>query len=193
MTDSQLVRSYLGGDASAFEELVNRHGSAVLSFLVHLTGDRDRADDLFQETFLKALDSLGHYRDRQKLRSWLIKIAHRTALDDMKRVGRRASRVSVDSEAVPAASGPARLPDAAFEERERLEMVFAAVTALPEKQRRVFLLRQQGDLTFREIAELTEQPLGTVISQMGYAVKHLRMRFNPPLADPEVQENGNQA
>ena len=178
-SDERLMRRFQAGDARAFEVLVRRHRSAIWNFLLRHVGDRARAEDLLQETLLRAVKASGEWVDRAKVTTWLFTIARNLATDEVRRaVHRRAEpldgrddegRAPIDR---AAAEDPS--PEAVAEGvllRPRLE---AALAALPEEQREVFLLREQGGLGFREIAEVTGVPENTVKSRMRYALERLQ-------------------
>jgi RNA polymerase sigma-70 factor (ECF subfamily) len=171
---------FQAGDARAFEVLVRRHRTPVFSFLLRLTGDRGRAEDLCQETFLKVVKASAGWEERAKFATWLFAIARNLAVDEARRMAfRRAepldagkARDDAPPRPEPASDDPApdRLADAALV-RPRLE---AALQALPPEQREVFLLREQAGLKFAEIAEVTGTPENTVKSRMRYALEALR-------------------
>src|SRR6266540_3246303 len=167
---------FQAGDVRAFEELVRRHRTPLFSFLLRLTGDRGRAEDLCQETFLRAVRAAERWEPRALFRTWLYAVARNQAFDD----ARRAPAASED----PA---PDRAAEAALV-RPKLE---AALAALPAEQREVFLLREHAGLRFHEIAEVTGVPENTVKSRMRYALEALRAKLEAlgvgPGADGEAR------
>ena len=178
-SDERLMLRFRAGDARAFEVLVRRHRTPVFSFLLRLTGDRGRAEDLCQETFLKVVKASAGWEERARFTTWLFAIARNLAVDEARRMAfRRAEPLGPadpDGErrrAEPAAEDPPpdRAADAALV-RPKLE---AALQALPPEQREVFLLREYSGLRFAEIAEVTGTPENTVKSRMRYALEALR-------------------
>jgi RNA polymerase sigma-70 factor (ECF subfamily) len=167
------------GDARAFEVLVRRHRTPVFSFLVRLVGERTRAEDLLQETFLRVVRAAPGWEERARFSTWLYGIARNLAIDESRRAAFR--RAEPLDRPAPGEDPPiARVasddppPDRAAESallRPRLE---AALASLPAEQREVFLLREQAGLPFREIAEVTGTPENTVKSRMRYALEGLR-------------------
>ncbi len=169
---------FKAGDARAFEVLVRRHRTPVFSFLLRLTGDRGRAEDLCQETFLKVVKASAGWEERARFTTWLFAIARNLAVDEARRVAFRRTEPLE-----PADPGEHRRTEAAAEDpppdraaeaalvRPKLE---AALQALPPEQREVFLLREYSGLRFAEIAEVTGTPENTVKSRMRYALEALR-------------------
>ncbi len=168
---------FQAGDARAFEVLVRRHRTPVFSFLLRLTGDRGRAEDLCQETFLKVVKASAGWQERARFTTWLFSIARNLAVDEARRMSfRRAEPLDAGPGEPPRpeptsdAPAPDALADAALV-RPQLE---AALAALPPEQREVFLLREHAGLRFAEIAEVTGAPENTVKSRMRYALEALR-------------------
>ena len=175
-SDERLMLRFQSGDVRAFEELVRRHRTPVFSFLLRLTGDRGRAEDLCQETFLRLVRAAGSWEPRALLRTWLYQVARNQAVDEARRQAFRRAE-PLDDPARAAEPSPHPGPDAAAEGallRPKLEV---ALAALPEEQREVFLLREHAGLRFAEIAEVTGVPENTVKSRMRYALESLRARL----------------
>ena len=173
-SDDALFERYRNGDATAFEQLLARHQSALFGFLVRMEGNRALAEDLFQETWLRVVRESQRYRAEQKFSCWLFTIANRLAIDELRR-RKRWNTVSVDDdEAV--VTLPANGPSAAEEtdRRRTLSRIEAAVATLQPALRQVFLLREHGGVSFKEVAAITGAPLGTVLWRMSAALKHLR-------------------
>jgi RNA polymerase sigma-70 factor (ECF subfamily) len=174
-SDERLMLRFQGGDVRAFEELVRRHRTPVFSFLFRLTGDRGRAEDLCQETFLRVVRAAAAWERRAAFRTWLFSVARNQAVDEARRqVFRRAQPL----EDPPSAAASDDLPPDRQAEgallRPKLE---AALAALPDEQREVFLLREHAGLRFHEIAEVTGVAENTVKSRMRYALEGLRARL----------------
>ncbi len=174
-SDERLMLRFQGGDARAFEVLVRRHRTPLFSFLHRLTGDRGRAEDLCQEAFLKVVRASGTWEPRARFQTWLYAIARNQAVDEARRQAFRRAEPLEGCAAEAASEDPP--PDGLAEGallRPRLE---AALAALPEEQREVFLLREYAGLRFPEIAEVTGVPENTVKSRMRYALEALRERL----------------
>jgi RNA polymerase sigma-70 factor (ECF subfamily) len=185
MTDAELIANYQKGDADAFETLLRRHQDALYTFLLRLTGAPDRADDLFQETFLRVLKQLPKYREEGIFHHWLFRIAHNVARDSKRRESVRLRNVITDDRLVDVAIGTYLRQDEETEERDLMRRVEHALLELPEDQRRVFLLRTHGHMSFREIAEQERVSISTVTSQMRYAVAKLKPILRPLFEEPD--------
>jgi RNA polymerase sigma-70 factor (ECF subfamily) len=175
-SDERLMLRFQGGDVRAFEELVRRHRTPVFSFLLRLTGDRGRAEDLCQETFLRAVRASAGWQPRALFRTWLYAVARNQAVDEARRQAFRRTE-PLDDPARRAEASDEPSPDRAAEAAELRPKLEAALAALPPEQREVFLLREHGGLRFHEIAEVTGVPENTVKSRMRYALEALRTRL----------------
>jgi RNA polymerase sigma-70 factor (ECF subfamily) len=181
-TDEQLMRRYQRGEARAFEVLMRRHRTPIHGFLCRLTGERARAEDLLQETFLRVVKGAAGWEPRASVRTWLFTIARNLAADEARRrVFRETEPLDAPRDGAPAPAArvadEARAPDDAAGDalvRPRLE---AALSALPPEQREVFLLREHAGLSFPEIAEATGANENTVKSRLRYALLALRDRL----------------
>jgi RNA polymerase sigma-70 factor (ECF subfamily) len=172
-SDERLMLRFQAGDVRAFEELVRRHRTPVFSFLLRLTGDRGRAEDLCQETFLRLVRASAGWEPRALLRTWLYQVARNQAVDEARRQAfRRAEPLDDPARGVEPSPDPG--PDAAAEGALLRPKLEAALAALPEEQREVFLLREHAGLRFAEIAAVTGVPENTVKSRMRYALEALR-------------------
>ncbi len=183
-SDERLMLRFQAGDVRAFEVLVRRHRTPVFSFLVRLTGDRARAEDLCQEVFLKVVKASGGWEERARFQAWVYAIARNLAVDEARRAALRRSE-PLDAPAAAARASDDPGPDrgaAAALVRPKLE---AALAALPPEQREVFLLREYAGLRFAEIAEVTQAPENTVKSRMRYALEALRARLAALGVGPE--------
>jgi RNA polymerase sigma-70 factor (ECF subfamily) len=171
-TDSELIRRCRQGDTRAFDELYQRCRLPLYSYLNRLVPGRSHvADDLFQQTWVKVLENLERYSEQQRFMSWLFRIAHNVAIDQLRQDFRHESVEVTEAMAVDE-SVPWESMD-----RQILAAAVKQVTAsLAPAQREVLLLRQQG-ISFRDIAEIQQTNINTVLGRMHYAVKHLRRRL----------------
>lgn len=177
VADSELVERYRNGDTRAFETLVHRYQRQIFTFLLRYVGDREAAEDLVQDTFTQVIEKLQSYEERGRFSSWLFRLANSLAVDEWRKRERRPEDLS--EAALEHAIDSGERPGDALEQADIKREVYRALAVLPEPQRRVFLLRQHSDLKFREIADITGEPLNTVLSHMRYAVTRLRgeLRF----------------
>ncbi len=182
-TDEELVAQYVErGDQRAFRVLVERHQERLFGYLMGMVRDREVANDLFQETFFRVISALNNQRGGYEMQgrwlAWTMRIARNAALDHLRS---RKKWVDVDGRAAEDdASFWDALPDdgvAADEQIHRLEqseLLDACIERLPPEQREVLLMRQEAELTFREIAELTDCSINTALGRMRYALLNLR-------------------
>lgn len=172
-TDAELVSDYLAGDDAAFTVLYGRYERQLFSYIYRFAGERRKAEDLFQQTWLKMINGLSGYEERRKFSSWLFGIAHNCCIDEL----RRASRKNEDCSPMDDAAGFRENrpdPEETLLFRERADLLNQALQRLPEEQKTVVLLRLKADLPFKEIAEITNCSLNTVLGRMHYAVRNLR-------------------
>jgi RNA polymerase sigma factor (sigma-70 family) len=158
--DQPLVRAAIGGDLHAFEQLVERHRDVVFRVVMRFVGSDHEAEDLTQDTFLRAFHRLERYRGEAPFRTWLLRIAHNTAVTYVTRSGRVATHpldVGVD-EAHVAPGTPAEQ----LELRERRERLDKKLKGLGRMHRTVLVLRDIEGLSYEEIARITDTPLGSV-------------------------------
>jgi RNA polymerase sigma-70 factor (ECF subfamily) len=166
------VTQALAGSQAAFEQIVRRYQRPVIGFLARMTGNRALAEDLAQETFLKAFRSLAAFDTTRRLSSWLLRIAHNTAIDAL----RRSQLPTVPLEPRPgrAAAGPAApaLPDPA-EQGALARALDTALARLRPEYRAAIALRYDEDLSFEEIGRVLGIPEATARSHVHRARKEL--------------------
>ena len=178
LSDRVLLNNYLLGDRSAISELIERHSRRVRSYIGIMVKDDAVADDIFQETFIKAVKVIdeGGYTDSGKFLSWILRIAHNRVLDHFRR--EKSSRQINEKEAGYDVLGTLRFAENTIEDRivhnELMETVRGLVEELPEDQREVVRLRYYSQLSFQEIAEQTEVSINTALGRMRYALINLR-------------------
>lgn len=177
--DQLLLRSFIEGDESAITTLVERHRKRVYNYILMLTKDRQTADDLFQETFIKVIDSLrsGRYAENGRFISWVLRIAHNIVIDHF-RSGKKPVRIVPGEEAGYDLLNNRKLADETIEEvliHEQIEQdVRDLIDRLPSEQREVVVLRHYFDLSFKEIAQRTGVSINTALGRMRYALINLR-------------------
>lgn len=156
--DADLVRRTTRGELTAFEELVDRHRPVVVRVAAGIVGPED-AEDVSQDAFLRAFHRLERFRGEAPFRSWLLRITHNAALDHLAR--RRPEPVDPQTFDASAESS-ARPPAERLEVRERIERLQRKLHGLSYEHRAVLVLRDAEGLSYEEIADITDSPLGTV-------------------------------
>jgi RNA polymerase sigma-70 factor (ECF subfamily) len=173
-----LVRRYLRGDAGAFGQLVERYTSALFNLAYRLTQDRGEAEQIVQDSFLRALGALGRVRTDQPLKPWLLQItlnlcrslhAHRRALT--------FSELALEDHETFDVADESPLPQEWAERSETRELVRRAIAELPAAYRAVLTLRYNEDLSYEDIAGVLELPINTVRTHLYRAKDQLRIRL----------------
>ena len=178
LSDQVLLNHYLSGDRSAMSQLIERHSRRVRDYINMMVKDRDVADDIFQETFIKAVRVIdeGRYTDIGRILSWILRIAHNQVIDHF-RAERQDKSVS-ESEAGYDMLGTLKLAERTVEDAmvsEQIERdVRGLVELLPAEQREVVMMRYFSGLSFKEIAEQTNVSINTALGRMRYALINLR-------------------
>jgi len=178
VNDQELVQAYIKGDQSAIEILINRHRSKVYTYILLTIKNQPLAEDLFQETFIKVIQSLraGKYRDNGRFLSWVIRIAHNLIIDHFRKE-KQMNSVSNDDSEVDLFNSK-KLSDSNIEELIVNSQIKAEIRTLinelPNDQREVVLLRHYGGLSFKEIADQTDVSINTALGRMRYALINLR-------------------
>lgn len=189
------------GDARAFETLVRRHRAPVFNFILRFSGNRARAEDILQDTWIKVVRSSPEYEPKARFKTWLYTIARNLCVDSARKEAYRvADSLEGDGRATEDGKGPspaqhahdggASQPDRHAFNREVRPLLESAVTRLPEEQREVFLLRELSGLSFKEISEATGTPENTVKSRMRYALEALRKHLSAAGVDGDLGEGG---
>ncbi len=170
------LRKAVKGDQDAWRQLVGEYSGRVYGLLLRQCGNADLAEEITQATFVKVAGKIDQYHERGRFEPWLFRIAINRLRDEMRRRKRHAMSIDFDStppEALGVTSkGPA--PEDALDQQERVDALLAAVGKLPEADRTLLEMRYTADLTFAQIAEVLEEPLGTVLARGHRALKKLR-------------------
>lgn len=180
-SDEQLIVMIKKGDSYSMEILIERYQKPVFNFALRLIGDKPNAEDITQETLIKVIKSLPSYKPKN-FRSYVYRIASNTAYDKMRE---QKTAISFDNEfngeeedlpglkeIIPDVSAPQ--PEQSLIRSETEDLISRMLSRLPYEQRRVFILREFSDLSFKEIAETCGCSLNTVLSRMHYCVKKLK-------------------
>ncbi|HPX98975.1 MAG TPA: sigma-70 family RNA polymerase sigma factor [Bacteroidaceae bacterium] len=178
MTDDMLVGLYSDGDGKAFEILLNRYKDKLYSYIMFVVRNRDLADDIFQETFVKVIVTLqrGGYTCNGKFGAWITRIAHNLIIDGF-RQERNENTVRNDEREYDLFND-ARLSDSNIEDNmineQTLRDVRRLMDMLPDNQREVVFMRYYQDLSFKEIADITGVSINTALGRMRYALINMR-------------------
>lgn len=178
MSDQELLTSYLAGNKEAISCLIERHSSRVYDYIRMMVKDRELADDIFQETFIKVVKVIdeGRYKENGKFLSWVMRIAHNQVIDHFR--AEKQNKNINESTAGYDIIGTQRLTTRSIEDQmvgEQIEEdVRRLVELLPEEQKEVVRLRYYGGLSFKEIADQTEVSINTALGRMRYALINLR-------------------
>lgn len=178
LTDEQLVAQYAKGTNEAFDALLLRHKTNLFGYIIQRVKDRDLADDIFQETFVKAITTIrqGRYNEEGKFSAWICRIARNLIVDYFRQEKTEAS-VSTDDGTVDRLNRK-ELADETVEDAiidlQIEEDVRRLVGQLPQEQRRVLEMRYYEGLSFKEIAEQTGVSINTALGRMRYAILNMR-------------------
>ena len=170
---AELVARARGGDRSAFSELVCLHGQGVMNVIYRMCGDAQVAEDAAQETFLQAWLHLASYRPQTSLRNWLYRIAFNAATDIL----RREKRILPNAIEDLALRDLQPTPEALLFQSERTALIQKAILSLPDASRAVLILREYEEMSYYEIADTLDIPVGTVMSRLNYARKTLKEKL----------------
>jgi RNA polymerase sigma-70 factor, ECF subfamily len=173
VNEAELVIRAQGGDRNAFSELVCIHAQGVLNVIFRMCGNTQVAEDAAQETFIRAWSHLGSFRVDSSLRNWLYRIALNTATD-MLRKEKRILPGDVDDFQL---ADPQLGPEGIYLQEERTALMQAAIQSLPDASRAVLVLKEYEGLSYREIADALDIPIGTVMSRLNYARRVLKEKL----------------
>ena len=197
-SDESLVAAYLeNNDEQAFRLLVERHQERVFGYLMGMVRDRSVANDLFQETYLRVISALqkrrGSYDHQGRWLGWVLRIARNAALDHL-RARKKWTDVDASSEEEGlsywdrlATDDPAQ--DEQLQRAEQGELLEECIEKLSPEQREVLLLRHEAELTFKEIAQLTDCSINTALGRMRYALLNLRRLMSESAHDHVAKVN----
>lgn len=178
VSDQKLLNCYLSGDRNAISQLIERHSRRVRDYIQMMVKDGDVADDIFQETFIKAVRVIdeGRYTDNGRFLSWILRIAHNQVIDHFR--AQKQNRQLNEAEAGYDVLGTLRLAERTVEDEIVCEQIASdvrrMVELLPDEQREVVMMRYYSGLSFKEIAEQTGVSINTALGRMRYALINLR-------------------
>ena len=177
-TDYELITRFIKGEQSCFEDLIHRHKNKVFAYISLYIRDQALAEDIFQDTFLKVIQSVksGKYYDNGKFVSWVMRIAHNLIIDHFRRV-KQMNTVSNDNYESDIFNS-VKFADSTIEDdmiKHQIQKdIRKMITQLPDDQKEVVILRHYAGLSFKEIAEITDVSINTALGRMRYALINLR-------------------
>jgi RNA polymerase sigma-70 factor (ECF subfamily) len=176
-TDNELVSRFIKGDDSALQSLIVRHEKKIYTSIYLLVKDRDLADDIFQDTFIKVINTLrsGNYNEEGKFLSWVLRIGHNLVIDYFRSLKRMPLVHDTEEYSI---FDTLPLLDENVEDKLIAEQIHTQVRSLIEElpldQREVVIMRHFGNMSFKEIAECTNVSINTSLGRMRYALINLR-------------------
>ena len=177
LSDQDLIQHYLNGNERAFEVLLNRHKTKIFTSIYLFTRDNEVAEDIFQEVFIKIIDTLrkGKYNHEGKFLQWALRIAYNMCVDQFRR-SKRQTQVSPSEtfdvlNVIQASDDNMEQTMIKVQGTNRIQ---ALVDQLPPEQREVVILRHYADMSFKEISQLTRVSINTALGRMRYALINLR-------------------
>jgi RNA polymerase sigma factor (sigma-70 family) len=176
-TDHELIHNFQDGDLNALETLVLRHKDKMYTSILFLVKDKYLAEDIFQDVLIKIIDTIrgGRYTEEGKFLPWAMRIAHNLCVDHFRKVKRTPSiKTSDDRDIFEVISFTEEGADEKMMKRQSHERVRQMLDLLPEDQREVIILRHYADLSFKEIASLTNCSINTALGRMRYGLINLR-------------------
>jgi len=181
ISDSELVSLYVSGDEEAFKELLLRHKNRVFTTINLIVKDRYLAEDLLQETFIKAVKTIksGKYNDEGKFLPWILRIGHNLAIDTFRRSKRYPTVLMEDGsnifDTLDFAVAPVEDKQVTQDSINKLKH---HIQELPESQKQVLIMRSYLEMSFKEIAEATGVSINTALGRMRYALINLKKKMN---------------
>ncbi|MDH3493491.1 MAG: sigma-70 family RNA polymerase sigma factor [Acidobacteriota bacterium] len=180
LTDLELISASLRGRESGFEGLVQRYQRPIVGYVYRMLSDYDAALDVTQEVFIKVYNSLDRYSSDYKFSTWLYRIAHNAAIDHIRRNSKKEQSLETEGEEGTyqlQIESPRPTPEDDREKSEWRKEIESVVKCLPAVYRELIILRHGEDLSYGEIAEITDLPLGTVKNRLFRAREMMREMF----------------
>lgn len=177
-SDQELISNYLTGNEYSLEVLINRHRQKIFSYIMMLVKDKSIADDIFQDAFIKVINTLrsGVYKEEGKFLQWIMRISHNLIIDHFRKSKRfqTVQSQNTDFDIFDTIS----ITDDSIEDKIILDQIYDDVRKLieflPDEQREVLVMRHYGEMSFKDIAEQTDVSINTALGRMRYALINLR-------------------
>ncbi len=175
--DSTLVSDFIKGNENSLEVLIKRHKQRLYSFIYSKVLNRDIAEDVFQDTFIKVIRTLkkGNYNEEGKFLPWVMRIAHNLVIDHFRKTNRMPTFKNTDEFDIFSVIGDGNLNAEKKMIQEQIHTdVRALIEELPEEQKEVLIMRMYRDMSFKEISENTGVSINTALGRMRYALMNMR-------------------
>lgn len=178
VTDKELVSKYLNGNQASLEKLIHRHKNKVFAYILMVVKDKQLADDIFQDTFIKVINTIraGSYKEEGKFIQWVMRIAHNLIIDYFRK-SKRIPVIDNNSEDFDIFD-TIKFTDDSIEDRIITEQIHQDVrkliNLLPPEQKEVLFMRHYSEMSFKDIAEQTDVSINTALGRMRYALINLR-------------------
>lgn len=177
LTDNELISLYVSGDESALKSLIARHEKKVFSYIMLSVKSRELAEDIFQDTFIKVINTLrtGNYKEEGKFVQWVMRIANNLKIDYFRKMQRMpAFESNGEFDIFDVIYGTDPSAEQKIITEQIYEELHTLVQLLPDEQREVLEMRIYQDISFKDIAEMTEVSINTALGRMRYALINLR-------------------
>jgi len=181
LTDQELIKTYLNGQDSAFEVLLNRHKDKIYTSIYLFVKDTEKANDIFQDVFIKIVDTLrkGKYNHEGKFLQWAMRISYNMCVDNFRRSKRRTKVSATETfDIFDVLESKDENMETTMIKSQMHQKVRKLVDQLPPEQREVVILRHYADMSFKEISQLTRVSINTALGRMRYALINMRKMVN---------------
>lgn len=178
MTDEMLVKLYSDGNNKSFDILLERHKQSLYNYIYFVVRDRDLTEDIFQDTFIKAIVNIkqGRYTENGKFKAWITRIAHNLIIDHFRQI-KNENTTSNDESTVDLLNNPS-LCESTIEDHMIQNQITSdiqkLVSFLPDNQREVLEMRYYKNMSFKEISDITGVSINTALGRMRYAILNIR-------------------
>jgi RNA polymerase sigma-70 factor (ECF subfamily) len=175
-TDTQLISVFQSGDNDALEALIHRYKEKVFTSILFLVKDKCLAEDLFQEVFIKVIDTLrnNRYNEEGKFLPWALRIAHNLCVDHFRKANRTQFIASDDKDIFELIGTTSEAADARMIQSQTRTLLQLMLDKLPGEQREVIVLRHYAGMSFKDIADITNSSINTALGRMRYGLINLR-------------------
>jgi RNA polymerase sigma factor (sigma-70 family) len=190
LTDKVLVQNFLDGDNKSFETLLSRHKSRVFAFIMSKVKNRDITEDIFQDTFIKVINSLkrGKYNEEGKFLPWMMRISHNLVIDHFRKESKmRKIRPTAEFDIFDVLDDGSKNQEEMMIQTQVHSDLKVLIEQLPDDQKEVLKMRYFEDLSFKKIADLTDSSINTSLGRMRYALINLRKLAEKQHIDLQVK------